>query len=407
MDKRGFFRKAVWLFSIMAMTWILESFVPAPAQAIPAWARKYNADCSLCHYPNVPRLNSLGHEFRRAGFRMADEFNKSQDISKVGDFLSVRGRVQYDYRDREGQTIESEFRWNDTTLFYAGALTKSFTSFAELEWENNDDISLVASVGGVWGQSDHYSTFRIGQFHTLSRVGFGGFDRPTGISTPLIRTSDLTTGGVPFTIGEDQRGLELTHVFKKSRLIAQLLNGIDSTGDGNEGTDGDTDTAKDYTVAFEHILDDLASGFTLYGYWGAWYNGTPVTGKRHTFARYAVTGNKIIPNLLGGNFEFMGGYVRSQDRVPSSLGGNVQGNAFFVELEQYFERMGFTLLGRYDFVDPDDNTANDRTEKWTVGYVRTLQDYLRLVVEGDITQKDSSLTTTTDYRVLSELMVNF
>jgi hypothetical protein len=118
-----------------------------------------------------------------------------------------------------------------------------------------------------------------------------------------------------------------------------------------------------------------------------------------------VTGNKIITGLPGGNFEVMGGYVRSQDKVPSSLGGNVQGDAFFIDLEQYFEKKGFTLLARYDFVDPDVNAANDRTEKWTVGYVRTLQNYLRLAMEGDITQADSNEAT--DYRLLTELMVNF
>jgi len=402
MEKRWLFRKVLWVFSVMAMAWLLESFLPAPAQAIPAFARKYNADCSMCHYPNVPRLNSLGHEFRRAGFRMPDEFNKDQDISKVGDFLSVRGRARYDYRDREGQAVTSEFQWHDTTFFYAGALSKNFSSFAELEWEASDDIGLTASIGGVFGKPDHYSTFRVGQFHTLSRVGFGGFDRPTGISTPLIRDAQLTPV-VEFTLGKDQRGLELTHVFKKSRLIAQLLNGVDPNG---SGTGGDTDTAKDYAIAFEHICDELASGVSLIGYWGTWYDSPVVaTRQRASFARYAATGNKIFPNLLGGNFEVMGGYVRSQDRAPSSLGGNVQGNTFFVELEHYLEGPGFTVLGRYDFVDPDDSAANDRTEKWTVGYVRALQNYLRLAVEGDITQKDSNEAT--DYRALGELMVNF
>jgi hypothetical protein len=405
MDKKLLYRMGMGILPLMVALWLLECLVPPHAQAIPAFARKYNADCSMCHYPNVPRLNSMGHEFRRAGFRMPDEFNKDQDISKVGDFLSVRGRGRYDYRDVEGMPVESEFQWHDTTFFYAGPFTKNFSAFAELEWENNDDVALNAFISGILGQPDHYSTFRAGQIHTISRVGFGGFDRPTGISSASILADNLTTGGAPFKIGEDQRGLELTHVVKRSRLLAQILNGIDSGGDGNEGTNFDTDIAKDYAVAFEQILDDLASGFTLYGYWGTWYNGTPVTGKRHPFARYAVTGNKIFPNILMGNFEVIGGYVRSQDRAPSSLGGNVQGNAFFVELEHYFERHGFTLLGRYDFVDPDDNTPQDRIEKWTAGYVRTLQNYMRLAVEGNITQKDASGTT--DVGAVGELMVNF
>jgi mono/diheme cytochrome c family protein len=38
------------------------------AQAMPAWSRKYNADCSLCH-TTYPRLNRAGYEFKRLGYR--------------------------------------------------------------------------------------------------------------------------------------------------------------------------------------------------------------------------------------------------------------------------------------------------------------------------------------------------
>ncbi|MBI4714981.1 MAG: hypothetical protein HY760_03425 [Nitrospirae bacterium] len=406
--KKNIHWKVSGLFCLMAVTWIfvLEAVAPPPAEAIPAWARKYNSDCSLCHYPAAPRLNALGHEFRRAGFRMPDEFNKAQDISQVGNFLSVRGRVLYDYRDRETGSEESEFQWSDTTFFYAGAVAENLSAFAELERADADDVGLVAQIGGIWGRPDRYTTFRTGQFHTLSRVGFGGFDRPTGISTPSIRTDDLTTGGVPFILGEDQRGLELTHVMKRSRLMVQILNGLDTGGDGNEGRDFDTDTKKDYAVVFEQILDELASGFTLYGNWGTWYDGTPAgAGLEYMFARYAATGNWIFQDMLGGNFEVMGGYVRSEDDIPAALGADVSGNAYFVELEHYFKGPAFALLARYDLVDPNDDASDDQTKKYTVGYVKTLQDYLRVAVEGEMADIDAA--DATDYRGRAELMINF
>ncbi len=37
---------------------------------IPAWARKYNMNCSGCHYPAPPRLNATGQRFKWAGYRM-------------------------------------------------------------------------------------------------------------------------------------------------------------------------------------------------------------------------------------------------------------------------------------------------------------------------------------------------
>src|SRR5713101_5771652 len=62
---------------------------------IPAWARKYNMNCSGCHYPAAPRLNANGMRFKWAGYRMPDEFDESQSVEKVQNYLSVRGRFDY------------------------------------------------------------------------------------------------------------------------------------------------------------------------------------------------------------------------------------------------------------------------------------------------------------------------
>jgi len=45
------------------------------AQAMPAWSRKYKADCTLCH-TTYPRLNRTGYEFRRRGYRFEWESEK-------------------------------------------------------------------------------------------------------------------------------------------------------------------------------------------------------------------------------------------------------------------------------------------------------------------------------------------
>src|SRR3972149_76272 len=185
------------------------------AHAIPAWARKYDQPCVMCHYPAVPRLNPLGHKFRQAGFRMPDEFNQEIKAENVSHYVSARGRGQYVFTDLEDKMARdiSDFRWKDTTLFYAGPVGRNFAGFAELEWEAEDAIGLVASISGLLGSPDHFTPPRVGRFHTLSRVGFGGFDRPTGISTPAIRSSNLTKN-VKFTLGADQRGLEVAHAYQ-------------------------------------------------------------------------------------------------------------------------------------------------------------------------------------------------
>ena len=42
---------------------------PAPVHAIPAFARKYRATCSMCHAP-IPRLNAMGELFASNGFEL-------------------------------------------------------------------------------------------------------------------------------------------------------------------------------------------------------------------------------------------------------------------------------------------------------------------------------------------------
>lgn len=41
-------------------------------EAMPAWSRKYNAKCTLCH-TTYPRLNRTGYEFKRLGYRLPRE----------------------------------------------------------------------------------------------------------------------------------------------------------------------------------------------------------------------------------------------------------------------------------------------------------------------------------------------
>jgi hypothetical protein len=393
---------------IMVMTgllWVLQALAPAPAEAIPAWARKYNADCSLCHYPSVPRLNAIGQRFRRAGYRMPDEIGKAQEITQVGNFLAVRGRGRYEFVGKKLGDNSSEFQWHDSTFFYAGALTKNISAFTELEWEASDDIGLVAQIQGMIGKPENFGTIRIGQFHTFSRVGLGGFDRPTGISTPAIFSMALTRDGVSFTIGADQRGIELTHVLGDSRLIAQVTNGIDESG---SGTEGENDTAKDFMVAYERLLDEQASSVTLYGYFGTWHGDPtvvpPITGPKTSFRRYGLTANKIFAN----GFEVQGGYIRSEDDGSATLGLNLNGHAAYLELQQYLASLNLTVLGRFDYVDPNDQLSSDIQVTGTVGAVYPFQQYLRLAVEASqFRDRLTAAPVDRETKVVAEAMVNF
>jgi hypothetical protein len=50
----------IWIALIASLTWTTLLW-PEPAEAIPAFARKYRVSCALCHQP-FPRLNAFGEE---------------------------------------------------------------------------------------------------------------------------------------------------------------------------------------------------------------------------------------------------------------------------------------------------------------------------------------------------------
>ena len=372
-------------------------FLPQEARALPAWGRKYEADCSLCHSPAVPRLNKTGLQFRWAGYRMPDEIGKAQDPSKVNHFLSLRGRGRARLQDQENGEDISRFEWHDTTFFYAGALTESLSSFTELEWEGGE-MEVVAQMRALFGKQNRFTTIRFGQFHPIQGVGIGGFDRPTGISRPeALSSRGLTSSGIPFRIRENQRGVEVAHVRNNSRIFAQVLNGLEIGGES--GTKGTQDKGKDFLIAYEQILDDLASGFTLYGYRGAWHDG--MVSEEYSFYRYGASANKIFSS----GTEIMGAYFRSDDNVPSVVGADVSGDSFFLTLEQYLKEMETTLLARLDWIDPNDNKNGDTRQIETIGIVHTFQSNLRLALEANRSRDDAK--NSTDHQLLAEAMINF
>ncbi|HMW87378.1 MAG TPA: hypothetical protein PKD65_15245, partial [Nitrospira sp.] len=40
------------------------------AEAIPAFARKYDFKCNVCHVPGFPKLNDFGNLFRDRGYQL-------------------------------------------------------------------------------------------------------------------------------------------------------------------------------------------------------------------------------------------------------------------------------------------------------------------------------------------------
>ena len=138
---------------------VSQLFIAPDAQAIPAFARKYDVNCTVCH-TRVPRLNRTGERFLENGYQLpGTEDGGTAKKSLLGDltldnvsnYLGFRLRgnilrsVEYARRAR-GTNIagnpqdRTEFGFPEVfSLFAAGTVTNNVGFFVELESNLEED----------------------------------------------------------------------------------------------------------------------------------------------------------------------------------------------------------------------------------------------------------------------------
>ena len=385
---------------------VLAANVLAPASAhalIPAWARKYNADCSLCHSPAVPRLNSKGFAFKWAGYRMPEEIGENQEVKQISHFIAARATVQYLYSKTETQPADANgFALDNSTLFVAGSFGKNYGGMLEFSF-NPAGADVMATMVGVWGTESQYVGVRGGQFHFLLEGSVAGFDRTTGINFPTPLAAP-TTSGNPFQFDSPGLGIEAYYVKGKNRLSFEVLNSVTTSG-AMSGPNGPT--TKDFVAIEQFIYDNRGSGFTAAGYFGS-ISGLDTMASAVTshYTRLAITANKIFKHT-----ELLGGYVFSQDRdLPRGSTFNassMNGSGYWV-YGGYTLPSALTMFSRYEFVNPNSDASKAGNTRWVLGGVlpANLPQYVRMAAEYtlDIPQAFGGMKR---HVITLEMMFNF
>jgi hypothetical protein len=123
------------------------------AQAIPAWSRKYDVSCQMCHTAAFPRLNEWGERFLANGYQSPDDQPDGDDTGKSalgdrlhldtnpGHWLTARFNVTPFAYETNAQNIEGKLddkvtigNANWLQLFVAGSLTKNMSVYIENEF---------------------------------------------------------------------------------------------------------------------------------------------------------------------------------------------------------------------------------------------------------------------------------
>ncbi len=268
-------------------------FGALPAQAVPAFARKYQTSCQTCHVI-FPKLNAFGEAFRLRGYRMP---NETEDLVKEkpvslgapaykrlwpkavwpGELPgTVPLAVNVKFADANSSTLNEDLSVTkvsndlqfpqEVNLFGAGTLGDRLSFFTELTVGENPDASAAIEIEHARFQFD--SPFgpedllhiRIGKFAPNIADGFqemwiatdAGIDtmfayNPVGLEGGTGLAEDVSPA--PISLPSSVRGIEAYGIIAhRAMWVAGLANGISPGPNGRfDGND-----AKDLYARFDY-----------------------------------------------------------------------------------------------------------------------------------------------------------
>jgi hypothetical protein len=123
------------------------------AEAIPAWARKYEISCSDCHTA-WPKLNDYGRAFKINGYMVPGEKEAAAEMNKaISDFLvldetfPIAARFIMRPYDKTKDNPSKIRAFHEAELMVAGRVYKDISAWLELEAEDEDDFNVFVEQG--------------------------------------------------------------------------------------------------------------------------------------------------------------------------------------------------------------------------------------------------------------------
>lgn len=263
--------KRVALYQVATAAIILFILVPGKSCfAIPAFARKYQISCQVCHSPAIPRLKAFGNEFAGNGFRMT-KYESPRYFIQTGDEklsllrelpLAIRmdGFVSYNFNDKGASDFAAPFILK---IMSGGELSDKLSYYFYF---------LFNETGTVAGVEDAYL-----YYHDLFNSGINLSIGQFSVSDPLFK-NELRYTLEPYRIygtaaGNSSadlkydRGIIFDRDFKTgTTLVVEILNGC-GIGEAGAGNLFDKDKYKNFMGRIKQSLGKNMS-IGLFGYTG-------------------------------------------------------------------------------------------------------------------------------------------
>jgi hypothetical protein len=364
-----------------------------PARAIPAFARKYGFNCTMCH-SNFPRLNDFGWRYRQNGYQLPGREDDDKTVLESLAPFAMRTSVGFNH-DKFKNTPDSEnvsqFQVNGLDILSGGLFRQHIGYFLIYPPEIHGSSGVVAQSGTLEMGNVIFSNLgstwlnlRAGRFEP-AHVAFSG-KRSLTFSPYEIHDFGFPGG---FTMGETQDGLEFTGYGRRGwSYAAGWVNG--------SGTNESDDTPNDFYVRAAKVFGE-GEGFTaghkigLTGYFGQARPDLALPhASRRNFTRFGADASLNFDHVNLA-LQFMTG------RDQGDLWGQASDFDFsggFAEIS-YLPRTDVVSFARYDWVSTP-SSLNQDISRWTLGGRYYFADNLALHLEYSRRDQESGIPAVGD-----------
>lgn len=256
---------------VVFLSVVIGCLIPAPAaKGIPAFARKYQISCQVCHTPAMPRLKAFGDEFAGNGFRMT-EYESPRHFIQTGDdrlslfrelpvAIRMDGHVTYNFDNRGNTDVAAPFV---VKILSGGEISDKLSYYFYF---------LLSERGEIAGLEDAFLVYTdfLGTGINLTMGQFA-------VSDPLFK-SELRYTLEPYKIYSSRPGTSTTDlkydkglIFDKgfstgTTIVGQIVNG-NGIGEADDGYLFDKDKYKNLML---RVNQDIGQFITVgfFGYTG-------------------------------------------------------------------------------------------------------------------------------------------
>jgi hypothetical protein len=241
------------------------------SSAIPAFARKYQMSCTVCHSPAMPRIKAFGEEFAGNGFRMKDTEAPRYFVSTGDEKLSLlrevplairlEGHMTYGNENSDGFEFAFPFA---VKLLSGGEISKKLSYYFYFYMSEQGELAGIEDAFMTY--SDLFGTginISAGQFQVCDPL----YKRELRLMLEDYVIYTLKPGTSSISLKYD-RGIIIDYGIEATgtSFVGEIVNGNGIHGSGNNFV-FDKDKYKNYFIKGSQALGKKID-VGLFGYFG-------------------------------------------------------------------------------------------------------------------------------------------